>query len=80
MGRKEKAAYLDAIRKRYRNAKRREKKAILDEFCAVCKFNRKYAIRLLGKQKKKQKAKHGYLFCEASNMTLRLPFILRQHA
>ena len=59
MGRKEKAAYLDAIRKRYQKAKRREKKAILDEFCAVCRYNRKYAIRLLGKQKKKLKAKRG---------------------
>lgn len=59
MGRKEKTAYLDAIRKRYRKAKRQDKKAILDEFCAVCKYNRKYAIRLLGKPKKKQKAKRG---------------------
>jgi hypothetical protein len=59
MGRKEKTAYLDAIRKRYRKAKRRDKKAILDEFCAVCKYNRKYAIRLLGRPRKKQQAKRG---------------------
>lgn len=59
MGRREKAAYRDAILKRYRKAKRRDKKAILDEFCTVCGYNRKYAIRLLGKAKNKRNAKRG---------------------
>jgi hypothetical protein len=48
MGKKERRAYLDAIRKRYAKADRVGKGRILDEFCAVCEFHRKHAIRLLG--------------------------------
>jgi len=59
MGRKEKAAYLEAIRQRYSQAARIGKKRILDEFCIVCGYNRKYAIRLLNKPKKGRKAKPG---------------------
>jgi hypothetical protein len=59
MGRKEKAAYLEAIRKRYRKASRHEKKAILDEFCTICRYHRKYAIRLLRKPRNQQRAKRG---------------------
>jgi uncharacterized protein YueI len=39
--------YLKAIKERYRHASRFEKKSILDEFCTICHYNRKYAIRLL---------------------------------
>lgn len=39
--------YLRAIVQRYASASAEEKTAILDEFCAVCHYNRKYAIRLL---------------------------------
>lgn len=46
-----KQAYLDAIRGRYTKASRTDKAKILDEFCAVCGYNRKYAIRLLGRKK-----------------------------
>lgn len=42
-----KQEYLSAIRSRYLAATKSEKKAILDEFCAVCNYNRKYAIRVL---------------------------------
>ena len=42
--------YLEAIGKRYRKAARKEKSIILGEFCAVCGYNRKYAIRLLKKK------------------------------
>lgn len=42
-----KKEYLKAIRQRYRESRREEKTAILNEFCAVCGYNRKYAIRLL---------------------------------
>lgn len=42
-----KQEYLSAIRSRYLAANKSEKKAILDEFCAVCDYNRKYAIRVL---------------------------------
>jgi hypothetical protein len=59
MGQREKAAYREAIRERYVAASRAEKKRILDEFCAVCGYNRKYAIRLLAKPKRRRKAKRG---------------------
>jgi len=48
MGCDEKKAYLDEIRLRYRKAGRNLKAKILDEFCAVCNYHRKHAIRLLG--------------------------------
>ena len=50
MGKKERHAYLDAIRRRYHRASRKAKSVILDEFCKVCSYNRKYAIRLLNHQ------------------------------
>ena len=59
MGQKEKKAYLEAIRARYIQANRIGKKRILDEFCAVCGYNRKYAIYLLSKPRKRHKAKPG---------------------
>ena len=40
-----KQEYLSAIRSRYLAANKSEKKAILDEFCTVCGYNRKHAIR-----------------------------------
>lgn len=42
-----KREYRKAIRQRYLKASRREKSLILNEFCEVCGFSRKYAIRLL---------------------------------
>jgi hypothetical protein len=42
-------AYLNAIWVRYNSAPRTAKKPILDEFCAVCGYSRKYAIALLNK-------------------------------
>lgn len=59
MGHKEKNAYREAIRDRYRTASRHEKKRILDEFCAVCGYNRKYAIRLLNRPVRRKKRKRG---------------------
>jgi len=38
---------LEAIRSRYLTASRQLKKQLLDEFCSLCGYNRKYAIRLL---------------------------------
>lgn len=52
MGKKERQAYLKAIRSRYRQASKKAKGAILDEFCAVCGCQRKYAIRLLNRRGK----------------------------
>ena len=42
-----KAEYLKKIIPRYRKASKTEKNMILNEFCTVCHYNRKYAIRLL---------------------------------
>ena len=43
-----KRQYLTAARERYRESTRAGKKIILDEFCANCRYSRKYAIRILG--------------------------------
>jgi hypothetical protein len=59
MGKKEKYAYLEAIRSRYREADRESKTIILDEFCQVCSYNRKYAIRLLNRKRKKLQGRPG---------------------
>lgn len=42
-----KREYLSAIRVRYRESSRGKKSMILDEFCSVCGFARKYAIAIL---------------------------------
>jgi transposase InsO family protein len=47
LGNKGRWEYLQAIYERYRKAGRKEKKAILNEFCANTGYHRKYAIRLL---------------------------------
>jgi len=39
--------YLKAIHARYRQAARKDKGPILDEFCTVTGYHRKYALRLL---------------------------------
>ena len=50
MGKDARKAYLEAIQKRYRQSDRAAKQAILDEFCNVCGYARKYAIRLLNRK------------------------------
>jgi len=47
MGINGKREYLQAILERYHKATKKQKRKILDEFCAVCEYNRKYAIQLL---------------------------------
>jgi hypothetical protein len=59
MSRSEKRAYLEAIRRRYKKSNRSQKAKILDEFCAICNYNRKYAIRLLYKRRNKVCRKPG---------------------
>lgn len=56
---KEKKAYLRKIYIRYHQANKITKKSILDEYCAICNYNRKYAIRLLQKPLNPPKAKTG---------------------
>jgi hypothetical protein len=47
MSHQSKREYFERIYWRYRQACRREKALILNEFCRVCGYNRKYAIRKL---------------------------------
>jgi len=47
MSRSSKRDYLKKIHPRYQKADAREKRRILDEFCANCGYHRKHAIRLL---------------------------------
>ena len=42
-----KREYLEKIRNRYVRAGRKYKQKILDEFCTICGYHRKHAIRLL---------------------------------
>jgi len=59
MGSDAKREYVRAIRWRYRESGRRRKTLILDEFCAVCGYQRKYAIRLLNRLSGKPKRRPG---------------------
>ncbi len=42
-----KMEYLKVMKPRYQHANKSEKQLLLDEFCTVCHYNRKYAICLL---------------------------------
>ena len=48
MSGKSKWDYLKAIYYRYKKVSKPLRARILDEFCQVCGYHRKYAIRLLG--------------------------------
>lgn len=50
--------HLKVVAPRYQKATYREKRLILDEFCANCGYNRKYAIRRLGSYKLKRRPVH----------------------
>jgi len=52
MGGDSKRDYRDAVLPRYLAASKQEKGMILKEFCAVCKYHRKHAIRLLNHRKR----------------------------
>jgi hypothetical protein len=51
MSKKSRFEYLQEIYQRYSKVEKHEKKKILDEFCNVCGYNRKYAIRLLNQSR-----------------------------
>jgi hypothetical protein len=55
MSPRSKREYIDAIFVRYKNASRKAKTLILDEFCVTCGYHRKHAIRLLRGFKRFQK-------------------------
>jgi hypothetical protein len=49
VARQSKREYWRSIHQRYRRASRKKKTAMLEEFCKVCGYNRKYAIWLLSR-------------------------------
>jgi len=64
-----------SIKARYRSAPKKEKKIILNEFCTLCDYSRKYAIRVLNhssprpkcsyklsKRGRKKKYKHPMIY------------------
>jgi len=55
MSNKAKKKYLLEIRKRYFTSTKVEKQNILDEFCKVCGYNRKYSIRLINSKSETNK-------------------------
>jgi len=59
MGKVSRKEYLAAIRERYLKAGRSEKGRILAEFCAVCGYNRKYAVRLLNSPPRRERRRPG---------------------
>jgi len=58
MDRYSKMQYLKSIYQRYHKSTRKEKREILNEFCTVCGYNRKYAIRILNALPSDEKTKH----------------------
>ena len=59
MGKDERYAYLKAVKDRYRQADKKSKTIILNEFCQICGYNRKYAIRLLNQKRKRIRRRPG---------------------
>jgi transposase InsO family protein len=59
MSLEEKRAYLSRIHGRYRRAGKEHKGLILDEFTAVCGYDRKYALRLLNRPFQQTRGKPG---------------------
>ena len=53
MGGNSKRDYLFAIHQRYTGASKTDKGLILKEFCAICGYHRKHAIRLLNRRQNK---------------------------
>jgi len=54
-----KQEYLGRIYGRYQRAGREHKSKILDEFCAVCGYHRKFALRLLNRPLKSRRRRPG---------------------
>lgn len=59
MSRTGRREYLLAIWGRYRRVGRLYRGKILDEFCRVCGYARKYAIRLLARDPRRQRRRKG---------------------
>jgi hypothetical protein len=54
-----KREYLQRIHGRYQRAGREHKSKILDEFCAVCRYHRKFALRLLNRSLHQRRRRPG---------------------
>ncbi|QHI70288.1 hypothetical protein [Tichowtungia aerotolerans] len=54
-----KQEYIEVQRRRYCRAAKAYKTRLLDEVCEVCGYDRKYAIKLLGRSKQPSKKKRG---------------------
>src|SRR4051812_33154925 len=54
-----KREYLQRIHGRYQRAGREHKSKILDEFCAVCSYHRKFALRLLNRSLARRRRRPG---------------------
>ena len=52
MSKQSREDYYKTVVKRYRNSDKKTKSHVLDEFCEVCGYNRKYAIRKLNTRKR----------------------------
>lgn len=59
MSHQSKQEYLQAIWGRYQRVGRRFKSKMLDEFCAVCGYSRKYALRLLNRPLPQKRRRTG---------------------
>jgi len=59
MGIKSRREYLQTIIDRYQRVGRKFKSKILDEFCAVCGYHRKHALRLLRKRMRHRRRRSG---------------------
>ena len=59
MGGNSRQEYLAAILERYHQSTREEKGLILQEFCAVCGYHCKHAIRLLNRRRKRPRGRPG---------------------
>ncbi|MCH7733326.1 MAG: integrase, partial [Candidatus Marinimicrobia bacterium] len=57
MSKQSREDYYIAVVRRYRNSDKKTKSQVLDEFCEVCGYNRKYAIRKLNTRKRNNKRK-----------------------
>ncbi|MFQ6678840.1 MAG: integrase, partial [Fidelibacterota bacterium] len=55
MSKQSREDYYKTVVKRYRNSDKKTKSQVLDEFCEVCGYNRKYAIRKLNTRKRNHK-------------------------
>ena len=52
MSKQSRADYYKEVIKRYRNSNKKTKSQVLNEFCDICGYNRKYAIRKLNSKKR----------------------------